>query len=289
MKPQMKNMLAMAAFGTISVFVRNIGLSSFEIAFWRGAVALMVLWLIRRIGYRKQGGQVTGRQRFFLFLSGMAVGLNWALLFMAYEYTSVAVATLAYYFAPVIVIALSPVLFKEKMTLFQFGCFVMAALGLFMVIGTGDLSGGNQMRGILYGLGAAAFYAGIILANKAVPSVGGLERTYIQFGGASALLFLILIMRGGFQVCQASAGSIANLLVVGIFHTGLCYWLYFSSISELPGQQTAILSYIDPFVAILVSVLVFREPIRVSQGIGAGLILGFTCLYEVLKSGKERE
>ncbi len=288
MKPQTKNMLAMTAFGTISVFVRNIGLSSFEIAFWRGAVALVVLWLIRRVGYRRQDGQATAGQRFFLFLSGMAVGLNWALLFMAYEYTSVAVATLAYYFAPVIVIALSPVLFKEKMTLVQFGCFVMAALGLFMVIGTGDLSGGNQMRGILYGLGAAAFYAGIILANKAVPAVGGLERTYIQFGGASALLFLILIRRGGFAVFQASAASIANLLVVGIFHTGLCYWLYFSSIRELPGQQTAILSYIDPFVAILVSVLVFQEPIRASQGIGAGLILGFTCLYEVLKSGNEK-
>lgn len=284
MKPQIKNMLAMTAFGTISVFVRNIGLSSFEIAFWRGAIALVVLWLIRHIGYRKQSGQVTGRQRFFLFLSGMAVGLNWALLFMAYEYTSVAVATLAYYFAPVIVIALSPVLFRERMTLTQLGCFVMASLGLVMVIGTGDLSGGNHMRGILYGLSAAVFYAGIILMNKAVPSVSGLERTYIQFGGASALLFLILIMRGGFAVFQASAASVANLLVVGILHTGLCYWLYFSSIRELPGQQTAILSYIDPFVAILVSVLVFQEPIRVSQGIGAGLILGFTCLYEVLKS-----
>lgn len=289
MKPQMKNILAMTAFGTISVFVRNIGLSSFEIAFWRGAIALVVLWLVRKLGNPQHSGQATGRQRFILLLSGMAVGLNWALLFMAYEYTSVAVATLAYYFAPVIVIALSPVLFKERMTLVQFGCFVMATLGLVMVIGTGGLSGGNSMRGILYGLSAAAFYASIILTNKAVPSVGGLERTYIQFVGAAALMFVIVAVRGGFSVFQASSVSIVNLLVVGIFHTGLCYWLYFSSIREMPGQQTAILSYIDPFVAILVSVFVFRETIRVSQGIGAGLILGFTCLYEVLKNGKEME
>lgn len=281
MKPQGKNILAMVAFGTISVFVRNIELSSIEIAFWRGAIALVVLWLIRHLGYRHHAGEITGRQRLFLLLSGMAVGLNWALLFMAYEYTSVAVATLAYYFAPVIVIALSPVLFREKMTLAQFGCFVMAALGLVLVIGTGDISGGNHVRGILYGLAAAAFYASIILTNKAVRAAGGLERTYIQFTGAAGLLFVILILRGGFEVFDASLASIVNLMVVGIFHTGLCYWLYFSSIKELPGQQTAILSYIDPFVAILVSVFVFREPIRVSQGIGAALILGFTCLYEV--------
>lgn len=284
MKPQVKNILAMVAFGTISIFVRKITLSSFEIAFWRGAIALVVLGLIKAIGYQQHSGQGTRRQKFFLFLSGMAVGLNWALLFMAYDYTSVAVATLAYYFAPVIVIVLSPLLFRERMTRVQLGCFLMATLGLVMVIGTGEAAGADHLRGILFGLGAAVFYASVILMNKAVPSVSGLDRTLIQFAGAVVLLFVILVMRGGFAVFQASPVSIANLLVVGIFHTGLCYWLYFGSIKELPGQQTAILSYIDPFVAILVSVLVFGEGIRMSQGIGAGLILGFTCLYEVSKS-----
>ncbi|WP_195984238.1 DMT family transporter [Clostridium sp. D33t1_170424_F3] len=280
MTPQLKNILAMAAFGTIAIFVRGVALPSMEIAFWRGAIALAVLWLIRTLLSKKKAARMSARQKGLLFLSGMAVGLNWALLFMAYEHTSVAVATLAYYFAPVLVIVLTPLLFRERMTLFQFFCFAMATLGLVLVIGTGSAGGSDNLRGILYGLGAASFYAGIVLMNKFVREGDGLERTMLQFAGAVALLFVLLLFRGGFQIGAASVPSIANLLIVGVFHTGLCYWLYFSSIKDLPGQQTAILSYVDPFVAILVSTLFFREPILPAQAVGAVLILGFTCLNQ---------
>lgn len=287
--PQLKNILAMSAFGTLAIFVRNISLSSMETAFWRGVIALAVLWLIRKIFYRNTKAALARRERGLLFLSGMAVGLNWAFLFMAYEHTSVAVATLAYYFAPVIVIVLAPILFKEKMTWFQLVCFVMATLGLVLVIGAGGQGTDGNFAGVLFGLGAAVFYASVVLMNKTVKDVGGLNRTLIQFEGAVVLLLVILLIRGGFQIQNASLVSIANLLTVGILHTGLCYWLYFSSIKDMPGQQTAILSYIDPFVAILVSVFVFRESIRPAQAAGAALILGFTCLYEIGKVRRENE
>ena len=220
-----------------------------------------------------------------MFLAGMAVGLNWALLFTAYEHTSVAVATLSYYFAPVIVIVLSPFLFKERMTVFQFACFVMASLGLVLVIGTSGFGNDGSYLGVLCGLGAAVFYASVVLINKVVKNVSGLDRTFIQFWGAVALLLVVLVTTEGFQIQNASSKSLANLLIVGVVHTGLCYWLYFSSIKDMPGQQTAILSYIDPFVAILVSVMVFNETIRPVQAVGAVLILGFTCLYEIRKGG----
>ncbi|MCH1984353.1 DMT family transporter [Ruminococcus sp. OA3] len=286
MTPQLKNIMAMSAFGTLAIFVRNIALSSMETAFWRGVIALAVLWLIRKFFYRRTSVVVTASKRGLLFLSGMAAGINWALLFMAYEHTSVAVATLAYYFAPVIVIVLAPILFKEKMTLFQLACFAMATLGLVLVIGAGGLGSDGDFPGILFGLGAAAFYASVVLINKTVKDVGGLDRTFIQFEGAVALLLVILLFQGGFHIQNTSSTSIVNLLIVGILHTGLCYWLYFSSIKDMPGQQTAILSYIDPFVAILVSVFIFREAIRPAQAVGAVLILGFTCLHEI---GKGRQ
>lgn len=282
---QLKNVLAMSAFGTLAVFIRNIEISSMETAFWRGVIALGVLWLIRKAFYRKTTVSMDGKERALLFLAGMAVGLNWALLFTAYEHTSVAVATLSYYFAPVIVIVLSPFLFKERMTVFQFACFVMASLGLVLVIGTSGFGNDGSYLGVLCGLGAAVFYASVVLINKVVKNVSGLDRTFIQFWGAVALLLVVLVTTEGFQIQNASSKSLANLLIVGVVHTGLCYWLYFSSIKDMPGQQTAILSYIDPFVAILVSVMVFNETIRPVQAVGAVLILGFTCLYEIRKGG----
>ena len=279
MSAKTMNMIAMSAFGTISIFVRNVDLSSMEIAFWRGTIAIFVLYLISIFKGKQKNQPMKAGQKGVLFLSGMAVGLNWAFLFLAYEYTSVASATLAYYFAPAIVIALCPLLFKEKITRFQLTCFLMSTLGLVFVIGGGNLSGGN-VKGICFGLGAACFYAAVVLGNKFMKEGSGLERTMIQFAGASVLLFVIVLWKGGFQIHHATLFHLANLMVIGVFHTGICYWLYFASIKELKGQQTAILSYIDPLVAILVSLLVFREPISLLQGIGALLILGFTCLYE---------
>lgn len=273
------NIVAMSAFGTISIFVRNVGLSSIEIAFWRGIIAFIVLHFISRFTGKQNVKTLKARQKGLLFLSGMAVGLNWALLFLAYEYTSVASATLAYYFAPVLVMALCPLLFKEKITRFQLTCFLMSTLGLVLVVGGGNLSVGNA-KGICFGLGAACFYAAVVLGNKYMSEGSGLDRTMIQFAGASVLLFLLVLCKGGFQIQHASVFHLANLMVIGVFHTGICYWLYFASIKELKGQQTAILSYIDPFVAILVSLFVFREPVSLLQGTGAVLILGFTCLYE---------
>lgn len=282
MSARTMNIIAMSAFGTISVFVRNVGLSSLETAFWRGVIAILVLCALKQVTKRKKQNlaPVSPRQKALLFLSGMAVGLNWVFLFQAYEYTSVASATLAYYFAPVIVMALCPLLFKEKITAFQLFCFVMSTLGLVLVIGGGNLGGGSA-KGICFGLGAACFYAAVILGNKFIREAGGLERTMIQFAGSSILLFFIVLLKDGFQIRNASPSSLASLMVIGVFHTGICYWLYFSSIKVLKGAQTAILSYIDPFVAILVSVFIFREPVSTMQGIGAVLILGFTCFYEI--------
>lgn len=283
-KAQIKNITAMAAFGTIAVFVRGIGLSSMETAFWRGIIALFVLGGIQLFCGRNDRSGISFQQKILLFISGMAIGLNWALLFMAYEHTSVAVATLAYYFAPVLVILLTPVLFQEKMTLFQFFCFLAATAGLVMVIGTGNVSQPGNMQGIAYGLGAAVFYAGVILMNKAIPQGSSLERTLIQFAGAAVLLGIILACGQGFHLSEVTASGMVRLFIVGAVHTGLCYWLYFSSVKELPGQQIAILSYIDPLIAILVSVLYFHEPVTFLQGAGAAFILGFTCLYEFVKN-----
>ncbi|RGY95762.1 DMT family transporter [Clostridium sp. AM58-1XD] len=281
MNAKTKNIIAMSVFGTLSIFVRNISLSSLEMAFWRGLIAITVLFAVQKLIIRQPFHAISRSQKLLLLFSGMAIGLNWVLLFMAYEYTSVAAATLAYYFAPVIVMALCPLLFKEKMTLFQFFCFLMATTGLFLVIGGGQNLNMGSLRGILYGLGAACFYASVILMNKFICEGNGLERTVIQFAGAIALLFIIIVFHGGFHIQNSSLFSLANLLAIGILHTGICYCLYFSSIKELKGQQTAILSYIDPFVAILVSVFVFHEPVQILQGAGAVLILGFTCLYEL--------
>ena len=267
---------AMVIFGTLAPFVRNIGVSSGELALYRAVMGagLIGIYLLAKGKNPFSGG--LKREILLLLLSGGAMGINWILLFQAYRYTSVSTATLCYYFAPVIVTALSPVLFRERLTRKQLFCFAMATLGLVLITGLEPSAGSTNLTGILFGLGAAVFYAAVILLNKYIRSTAGIQRTFLQFLAAIVTLIPYVAATGGVTLSRLDGTGWMCLLVVGILHTGITYCLYFSSLKALPGQRAAILSYIDPLVAVLISVTVLREPMTWQQALGGGLILGFT-------------
>ena len=266
----------MVIFGTLAPFVRNIGVSSGELALYRAVMGagLIGITLLAKGKNPFSGG--LKREILLLLLSGGAMGINWILLFQAYRYTSVSTATLCYYFAPVIVTALSPVLFRERLTRKQLFCFAMATLGLVLITGLEPSAGSTNLTGILFGLGAAVFYAVVILLNKYIRSTAGIQRTFLQFLAAIVTLIPYVAATGGVTLSRLDSTGWMCLLVVGILHTGITYCLYFSSLKALPGQRAAILSYIDPLVAVLISVTVLREPMTWQQALGGGLILGFT-------------
>ena len=268
--------LAMVIFGTLAPFVRNIGVSSGELALYRAVMGagLIGIYLLAKGKNPFSGG--LKREILLLLLSGGAMGINWILLFQAYRYTSVSTATLCYYFAPVIVTALSPVLFRERLTRKQLFCFAMATLGLVLITGLEPSAGSANLTGILFGLGAAVLYAAVILLNKYIRSTAGIQRTFLQFLAAIVTLIPYVAATGGVTLSRLDSTGWMCLLVVGILHTGITYCLYFSSLKALPGQRAAILSYIDPLVAVLISVTVLREPMTWQQALGGGLILGFT-------------
>ena len=191
-------------------------------------------------------------------------------------------ATLSYYFAPVIVTVACPILFKEKMTGKQWICFAMSTLGIILITGVGDMkTGSNHLLGSAFGLGAACFYAAVILLNKFIRNVEGIHRTFLQFIAAVLVLIPYVGVTSGVTLSKLDITGWICLLVVGLVHTGITYCLYFSSLKELPGQGAAILSYIDPLVAVLVSVLLLRESLSLMQMVGGLLILGFTSWNEV--------
>ncbi|MBQ8851293.1 MAG: DMT family transporter [Oscillibacter sp.] len=274
--------LAMAIFGTISLFVKHIPLGSSEIVLYRALLAILVI--AAYLVLRKQSipfAQIK-QELPLLLLSGIAVGVNWLLLFQAYHYTTVSIATLSYYFAPVLVTVACPILFHEKLTGRQVLCFVMSTAGLILVIGPQGLTqGGTHLVGIGLGLGAAVFYAAAVLMNKVLKATSGIHRTLIQFVGASLALLLYVPMTGGFHLSGLDGTGWLCLLVLGVVHTGFAYCLYFSSLKDLSGQEASILSYIDPLVAVVVSVAVLHEGIAPLQIVGGVMILGFTLWNEL--------
>ena len=274
--------VSMTVFGTLGLFVRNIPLSSGELALYRAVLALILIGFNLLVTKQKISFAAIRKDLPLLLLSGAAMGINWILLFQAYRYTTVSAATLSYYFAPVIVTVLCPILFKEKMRARQWLCFVMSTVGLVLITVTGETkTGKSDLTGILFGLGAAVFYATVVLLNKFIKGVDGIHRTFLQFVSATVVLIPYVLVSGSFGLRTLGGVGWANLLTVGLVHTGITYCLYFSSLKELPGQKAAILSYIDPLVAVLVSVLILHETITGRQIIGGILILGFTLINEI--------
>lgn len=273
---------SMAIFGTLGLFVRNISVSSGELALYRAMMAAGMIGLFLLITRQSIPFGKIKKALPLLLLSGCAMGFNWILLFEAYKYTTVSVATLSYYFAPVIVTVACPLLFREKTGAKQWICFGMSTLGIVLITGLGDLSGGsNHLVGIGFGLGAACLYATVVLLNKFIKDVEGLHRTLLQFLAAIVVLVPYVAFTSGVTLGTMDATGWVCLLIVGLIHTGIAYCLYFTSLKELPGQKAAILSYIDPLVAVLISVLLLGESMSPVQLLGGALILGFTLWNEI--------
>ena len=281
MKAKLQIIAAMCLYGTISVFVRNIPLSSAAVALCRAGIALAALLALQGARGRLPDLRAMGRELPLLLLSGAAMGFNWIFLFEAYKYTTVSVATLSYYFAPVIVMLACPVLFRERLTLRQVVCFVGSTLGLVLVINVGALSEGQHLRGVAFGLAAAALYATVVLMNKFLKRVSGLDRTVLQFAGAAAVLLPYVLLTEGLSFAPMTGLGWACLLCVGLVHTALAYVLYFSALRTLPGQEAAILSYIDPLVAVILSLTLLHEPVTPLQLVGGAMILAFTLANEL--------
>lgn len=285
LKPRLLLAAAMAIFGTLAPFVRLIPVSSGELALYRAAMASVLIASVLLITRRPIPLSRIKRQIPLLLLSGAAMGINWILLFEAYKRTTVSVATLSYYFAPVLVTLVCPFLFKEKLTVKQIICFVMSTLGIVLITGVGP-RGGDHLAGILFALGAAVLYASVVILNKFIQGVEGLHRTLLQFFAAAAVLLPYVLLTDGIHLGGMKGAGWISLLAVGVIHTGLAYCLYFSALKSLPGQKAAILSYIDPLVAVLISVTVLGEPLTLWQAVGGVLILGFTLWNELPAKGK---
>ena len=279
-------MMAFAGFvfGTLALFTRNIAVASSELALYRAVLASLLLGGYLLLSRQKVDFASIKKQLPLLLLSGAAMGFNWILLFEAYRYTTVAVATLSYYFASVIVTVACPILFRERLTKKQILCFAMSTLGLVLITGIGDLSAGSAHgKGILFGLGAASLYATVVLLNKFIRGVGGIHRSLFQFLAAILVLTPYVAMTSGFHPGVLDGTGWVCLLVVGLFHTGVTYCLYFSALKDLSGQEASILSYVDPLVAVLISVLVLGESMTPVQMLGGALILGGVLYYSDLE------
>lgn len=273
-KSKLFMVLSMVIFGSVALFVKKVGLGSGEIALYRSLIALILIGVYLLANKQKIDFKSIKKDILLLFLSGTALGFNWIFLFEAYNYTSVSVATLSYYFSPVILVVLSCVFLGEKLNLKTVLCFIVAVIGMVLIIDPKTLFGeGGSIMGVLLGLIAAVFYAVVVLLNMFIKNVSGIKRTFLQFLAAATLLLPYVLFTNGINILSLNSDGLISLLILGIVHSGVAYCIYFSSVKNLKGSEVAVLSYIDPLVAVIISFVFLKEPFSLPQAIGGLLIL----------------
>ena len=287
-KAYIQLVLAMIIWGTLGPLVKQIPLASGEIVLARVILGLATLGIIYFASGGCRAGNTADRYAVrkdiaILFVSGAVMGFNWVFLFEAYKYTTVSMATVSYYCAPVIIIALSPLVLGERLTASRIAGIAAATAGMFMI--TGSLQGGSQpLKGVLFGLLAALFYACVTILNKQLKGgFTGIQITIVQLFAAGIVVApYAVINHEGAWVMPHGAGLVC-LIIVGVVHTGIVLHLYFSSMQILPGQSVAMCSYIDPVSSLLIAAAVLSERMSIVQIIGAVLIIGGAAFGELYR------
>ena len=273
---------AMFLYGTIGIFRRYIFISSAQLAFFRGIIGSITLFIWIKMN-KKSFNKISKSNIIYLIISGALMGFNWMLLFEAYNYTSVATATLCYYMEPIMLIIFSCFLFKEKISFKTLVCILISLLGMIFVSGVLETSISiHESKGILYGLAAAFLYTCVVLINKKIKDIDTYEKTILQLLSASISLIPYILFNETITL-NIEPLSILMIFVLGIVHTGIAYALYFGSIPHLNSTSIALFSYIDPVVAILLSITILNEKISILGILGTFLILGSTIYSEFNK------
>jgi RarD protein len=285
MGARQKIIAAMLIWGSMGLLVRNIPLPSGEIALVRGGIGVFFLVTVSFLMKTPLARRELIHNQPVLLASGIALGVNWILLFEAYQHTTIANATLSYYLAPVIITVLSRLVLKEKLTVIKGICILAALTGLALVAGvfTAAPPTAGHNLGILYGVAAAVAYAGFTLLNKFLKGLTSLAATIAQLGVATIVLLPYTLFAGNATAVIAGR-TVLLLIILGIIHTGLAFWLFFSAVKDLKAQTVAVFSYIDPVTAIILSACLLDEKMGPVQILGACLILGSTLLSEICGS-----
>ncbi len=282
-KAFIKYISALLLFGLNGIVASHISLNSYEIVFLRtliGSVLLIVLFLI---GKGKFHIKEYKKDTLFIVLSGIAMGTSWMFLYEAYQQIGVSLASLLYYCGPVIVMILSPIIFREKLTLPKLLGFLIVLVGIFFV--NGNAVGSSNPWGLFCGAMSAVTYFFMVTLNKQSKNIVGMENSVIQLVISFITVAIFTVVKQGF-IIDIPANAWIWILVLGIVNTGVGCYLYFSALSKLPVQTVAVCGYLEPLSAVLFATFLLGEKMTLLQIIGAVCIVGGAMIGELIKPKK---
>ncbi len=283
-KAFLKYISALLLFGLNGIVASNIALNSYEIVFMRtliGSILLIVLFLFGKGKFHVKDNK---KDMVFIALSGVAMGTSWMFLYEAYQQIGVSLASLLYYCGPVIVMILSPIIFREKLTVPKIAGFLIVLVGIFLVNGSVTEKNSN-LWGIFCGGMSAIMYFFMVTFNKKAKNISGMENSVIQLFVSFLTVAIFIGIKQGF-VINVPTNDWVWIIILGILNTGIGCYLYFSPLSKLPVQTVAVCGYLEPLSAVVFATILIGEKMTLVQMIGAVCIIGGAMIGELVKTKK---
>lgn len=277
----LKYILGLLILGSNGVIAAQIHMNSYEIVLVRTFLGSLFLAALLLLSKSKLQCLHHKKELFFMLLSGIAMGLNWLFLFEGYATVGVSITILLCYCGPIFVMLVSPIFFRERITLTKIVCFAIVIFGMLCINGQ-SLEAGKSPWGIFCGVMAAVIYAVMIIANKKAPHIRGMENATIQIATAFFTVLIFVLAKQGLHL-NIRSSDLLPILLLGFINSGIAIYLYFSPIDYLPVQSVAIIGYSEPLSAVIFSVLFLGEKLLPLYIIGGICIIGGALLAELYK------
>ncbi len=283
---RIKYIIAVVLYGTIGMFLRQVSLPSEIVVLCRGTLGALFICAYLKSRGRRIDRSAIRANRSWLLLSGVCLGLNWIFLFAAYIHTTVAIASLCNYMAPIIVVLIAPLALREPLDKRKIPCVFAAFIGIILVSGFWKGEAGGSF-GILMGAAAAACFVVIVICNRKMRGINAYDKAVVQLAVSALTVLPYVLIRNCGASLDWNARSVVIILLLGLIHTGAAYCLYFSGMASLPVQTVAVLGYLEPVVAVLCSALLLQEKMGLAGWIGAILVLGAAVIGERMGAARE--
>ncbi|MCR4819172.1 MAG: EamA family transporter [Fretibacterium sp.] len=280
---RVKYVLAVVIYGTIGLFLRYVSLPSEIVALCRGIIGSAFILLYLQARHQSFNVPAIRQNLFWIISSGICLGMNWTLLFAAYMHTTVAIASLCNYMAPIIIILITPVVLHEPLDMRKIPCVIVALIGIVFVSGVWGGSVGN-IAGVFLGFGSALCFVGIVICNRKIHGVPALDKVVLQLAISALTILPYVLLKNHGVVLNVNLQSVLIILMLGVVHTGIAYCFYFSGMGSLPVQTIAVLGYLEPVVSVLCSAVFLHEALGITGWIGAVLVLGAAVVSESMKT-----
>ena len=272
--------LLASSWGFISVIVAGLDLEGEALAFYRLALASAAL---------AAGLALLGRFDLFQLpvlrvrtvLVGVLLGAHWLLFFVTIKLSSVAVAVLTVYTAPVFLAALAPLVLPERRSRIALAALVPASVGIALI----GLAAGEAERlrplGVATGIAAAFSYAILVIGTKHLAARLPVPTIEVWYFTVAALVLAPFLAAGDRVLPRAD--EVGYLVLLGVVFTAASGLAYVWLLARVTAQAAGVLSYLEPVSAALLAWAILGEPITAGIAAGGILVVGAGVLVVLLE------